>query len=486
MTTWHFTQSGGGRRWLAALVLVSLASSCAALAQPSSWTIPSSEDIRALLAKRMEHNGVGVVVGVIEPAGRRVVVYGRSGAADGRPLDGDALFQIGSISKTFVGLLLADMVLKGEVKLDDPASKYLPAGVKMPQRGRPITLVDLSLHVSGLPRMPTNFDLHGEPDPIEAYSVEDLYRFLSTYTPLREPGVRYEYSNLGVSLLGRLLGLRAGKEYEDLVKERVLIPLGMASTSVRLSPEQLKRVAPGHEKDLLPVHSPEMRTLYPSGSMRSSANDLLNYLAAYLGYRDTPLKQAMAYQLTVPSVPVSQTPQVPSAPQQGLGMKFRQAEGRALVYHDGDKDGYRNVIAFDRERRIGVVVLENARTDDLPQALARHLLTGEPLSLAPPAVPVRAFARIDTAVLDCYEGEYRFDESRLFRVARKQDYLLIDDVGNGPEPFFAKSAREFGMRVDSPEVVFRTDAAGKVIGMTLYPRGRNAPTSPLEGVRVER
>jgi serine-type D-Ala-D-Ala carboxypeptidase/endopeptidase len=484
------THSSARRRhappWLAALLLLTHAASGAALAQRPDWAIPSNEDIRALLAKRMEHNGVGVVVGVIEPAGRRVVAYGRSGAADGRPLDGDTIFQIGSVSKSFVALVLADMVLKGEVKLDDPAAKYLPAGVKMPQRGRPITLVDLSLHMSGLPRMPTNFDLRGQPDPIEAYSVEDLYRFLSTYVPLRAPGVSYEYSNLGASLLGRLLGLRVGKEYEELVKERVLAPLGMTSTSVHLSSQQMKRLAPGHSRDLLPMHSPEMKTLYPSGSLRSSANDLLRFLAANLGYQDTPLKRAMTFQLTVPTVPATTGPQVPGAPQQTLGWKLRHSMGRALVYHDGDKDGYRAVIAFDPERRTGVVVLANALTDDAPQPLARHLLTGEPMSPPPPAMAARAFARFDDALLDSYEGEYRVGDSHLFRVARRRDHLLIDEVSRGPEEYFAESPRDFITRADKRTITFRTNAAGKVTGMAMYPRGRGVSDEPLEGVRVER
>ena len=475
--------------WRTALVLASLiACSWASAQQQPAWAIPSNEDIRALLAKRMEHNGVGVVVGVIEPAGRRVVAYGKSGAADGRPLDGDTLFQIGSVSKTFVGLVLADMVLKGEVKLDDPAAKYLPAGVKMPQRGRPITLVDLQLNVSGLPRMPTNFNVHGEPDPIEAYSVQELYQFLSTYTPTREPGVSFEYSNVGVSVLGRLLGLRAGKEYEDLVKERVLLPLGMTSTSVHLSAEQLKRVVPGHAKDLLPVHSPEMKTLYPSGSMRSSANDLLNFLEANLGYRKTLLEQAMQFQMRVPTVPATQGPQVPGAPQEGLGWRFRETMGRSLTYHDGDKDGYRAVMAFDRERRTGVVVLANALTEDPPQALARHLLTGETMAPAPPPVAVGKFVPLESALLDSYEGEYRFEDLGVFKVARQRDHLYIDNVGRGsPEPYFAEGPRDFRMRAEKPEVSFRTDAAGKVTGLTYYPRGRRVSDPPsLEAARVGR
>src|SRR5688572_24477142 len=192
------------------------------------WTIPSNDTIRKLLAERMAHNGVGVVVGIIEPAGRRVVVYGKSAASNDRPLDGDTVFQIGSVTKVFTGLLLADMVQRGEVKVDDPASKYLPSGVRMPERGRPITLIDLSKHWSGLPSMPTNFSLDARPNPYEAYSVEELYQFLSSYELPREPG-KQEYSNLGVALLGRLLARHAGMEYEELLKQRALAPLGLSS-----------------------------------------------------------------------------------------------------------------------------------------------------------------------------------------------------------------------------------------------------------------
>jgi CubicO group peptidase (beta-lactamase class C family) len=195
VTTRYFARRASQALWCSCILLTALViTSCAlaqqatgALTQPVSpapiqdWSIPSDDELRAFLAKRMEHNGVGIVIGVIEPAGRRVVAYGRSGIPDARALDGDTIFLIGSVSKTFVGLVLADMVDRGEVKLDDPASKFLPPGVKMPQRGRPITLADLSTHTSGLPVWPTNINMLAEPDPIEAYTVQDLYRFLSTY-----------------------------------------------------------------------------------------------------------------------------------------------------------------------------------------------------------------------------------------------------------------------------------------------------------------
>lgn len=425
----------------------------------------------------MANNGVGVVIGVIEPAGRRVVAYGRSGT--GRPLDGDTIFLVGSVSKSFVGLLLADMRRRGEVKLDDPAASLLPPGVKMPQRGRPITLADLSTHTSGLPALPDNIDLRAEPDPLEAYTVQDLYRFLSTYTPSREPGGTPEYSNLGTSLLGRLLGLRAGKEYKDLLEERVLRPLGMDSTAIQLSREQLERLALGHDKDLQPTYTTEMKTLYPAGSLRSSANDLLKYLAANLGYVDTPLEEAMLDQRSAVRVRRGADPS-----EFALGWIVRRVRGHEIFYHDGGKQGYRSIVAFDPKRRLGVVVLANARSDESLPAWSRYLLTGAPLPPPPAPYPVKKFVSIDPFTLDKYAGEYRLANGEaLIRVVRRRDYLLVDDGSGAPAEMFAETLRDFGMRVESLQVAFRTDGKGNVIGLTRYPRGK-AGGQADEAVRV--
>jgi CubicO group peptidase (beta-lactamase class C family) len=457
-----------------------------ALATPASpapvegWSVPSDDALRAFLAQRMAHNGVGVVIGVIEPAGRRVVAYGRSGTPDERPLDGDTIFLIGSVSKSFVGLVFADMIRRGEVKLDDPASKLLQRGVKMPRRGRPITLADLSTHTSGLPAWPTNIDLLAEPDPMEAYTVQDLYRFLSTYTPSREPGGVPQYSNLGVSLLGRLLGLRAGKEYKALLDERVLRPLGMRSTAIQLSPEQLKRLAFGHDKDLQPTYTAETKTLYPSGALRSSANDLLTYLAANLGYVDTPLVEAMRYQRSAVRVRRGADPS-----EFALGWIVRRVRGHEIFYHDGGKQGYRSIVAFDPERRIGVVVLANARTDESLPLWSRYLLTGEPLPPPPPPYPVRQFVSVDPFLLDGYAGRYRLvKDGTSINVVRRRDYLLVDDGSGSPAEVFSQSLQDFSARVERLQITFRTDTNGNVVGLTWYPRGKaDGPSEEATRVR---
>src|SRR5579862_6898917 len=252
----------------------------------------SSGEIREILVKRIDQQkqSVGIVVGVIEPAGRRVVAYGNLANGDPRPVDGDTIFEIGSISKVFTSLLLADMVSRKEVALDDLATAYLPENVRMPElSGKSITLLDLSTHSSGLPRVPGNLKPKDPANPYADYSVDDLYQFLSGYELTRDPGSEVEYSNLGAGLLGHLLAYRAGTDYESLVRTRITGPLGMPATGITLSPSMEQRMATGHNGMLAPVANWDFRALAGAGALRSSANDMLTFLEAFLGYKESPL-----------------------------------------------------------------------------------------------------------------------------------------------------------------------------------------------------
>ena len=441
--------------------------SAAAQAPDPAWKIPSNEEIRALLAQRMAHNGVGMVIAVIEPEGRRIVVHGKSGAANGRPLDGDTIFQIGSVTKAFTALLLADMAQRGEVALDDPAQKFLPPGVRMPERGRPITLFDLAMHTSGLPSMPTNYSLRGEPEPYAAYTVEQLYDFLGSYPLERTPGEKAAYSNLGVALLGHLLARRAGIEYEALLKQRVLKPLGMRSTAITLTPRQSKRLAPGHDRYLQPVITWEMRTLPASGSLRSSANDLLNFLAAYLDYRDTPLKPAMSLQLSS---------RVPARNAARLGWASWKSGDVEIFMIDGGKEGYRSVVAFNPKARTGVVLLANARTDERLEPIAAHLLAGRALPPAIRAPSPRTIVTPDRHVLEAYEGRYQLKPDTIIAVVSKDGHLVVDLGNDCCAVFSAVSDRDFFRNTGAEEITFQVDA-GRVTGLNFFGKGREAGTS---------
>ena len=244
------------KRCLGSFVFAMAVAVLAAAAPPVDSPIPSDSEIRKILTERIDaqRRGVGIVVGVIEPAGRRVVSYGRFQAGDPRPLNGDTVFEIGSVTKVFTALLLADMVQRGEAAMDDPVSKYLPPEIKVPERdGRLITLQDLATHSSGLPRLPTNLTPKDPANPYADYSVEQLYEFLPTYELTRDIGSKYEYSNLGGGLLGHVLARGAGMDYEALVRSRICELLGMDSTRIRLSPEMKTRLASGHNAELAPV-----------------------------------------------------------------------------------------------------------------------------------------------------------------------------------------------------------------------------------------
>jgi D-alanyl-D-alanine-carboxypeptidase/D-alanyl-D-alanine-endopeptidase len=215
--------------------------------------LPADPEIRAILANRIDvqHKGEAIVVGIVTKKGRHVVPYGRFDGDDPRVSDGETVFEIGSISKVYTGLLLCDMVQHHEVSFSDPVAKYLPPSVQIPSRnGKQITLLELAMHTSGLPRMPSNFNPKDPSNPYADYTVEQMYDFLSHYQLTRDPGAKYEYSNLGAGLLGHALALGAGTDYETLLRTRVTGPLHMNHTAIELTQEMKANLAPGHTEAL--------------------------------------------------------------------------------------------------------------------------------------------------------------------------------------------------------------------------------------------
>jgi D-alanyl-D-alanine-carboxypeptidase/D-alanyl-D-alanine-endopeptidase len=437
---------------LGSMLAASLGAQAAGSAGRAPWTLPDDASIRQVLTGRMRDHGVGIVAGVISREGQRVVAVGRSGGPDNPPLDAETVFQIGSVTKVFTGLLLADMSLRGEVGLEQSAASLLPAGVAMPFRGRPITLLDLSKHWSALPSMPTNFALEGQPDPYAAYTERQLYAFLSSYELPREPG-RQEYSNLGVALLGHLIARRVGTGYEPLLRERILTPLGLRSTSIVLTADQRARLAPGHDRFRQPVETWELRAMPASGSLRSTANDLLRLLAFNLGLLESPLRPAMLLQRT---------------PGRAIGWGRSMLGGEGVYGHEGGKEGYRSAVLFHPDRQIGVVVLSNTRTDESPMVIARHILYGgDPMPPLGPA-PIRpTLARLAASELDAYAGAYRVDSSGTVRVLRRDDHLLVNELGGGVATFFPVGNDAFVPNTDSGTLVFGRDARGRVTTLTI-------------------
>ena len=165
---------------------------------PAAAQTDSQQATRDILKERIEvgRQSVGMVAVTLQAGHREMVTYGHAGTPDDRPLDMESVFEIGSITKVFTALLLADMVQRREGALDDPVASLLPAGAKIPEKGKPITLLDLATYTSGLPRMPGNFRPGASNNPFADYTTAMMMEFLASYELKVEPGSHYEYANL--------------------------------------------------------------------------------------------------------------------------------------------------------------------------------------------------------------------------------------------------------------------------------------------------
>lgn len=438
----------------------------------------STDEIREILIERIDQQkqAVGIVVGLIEPNGRRVVAHGNFASGDPRTPDGDTIFEIGSISKVFTSLLLADMVDRREVTLADAAARYLPEHVRMPDRsGKAITLLDLSTHTSGLPNLPGNLKPKDPLNPYADYSVDDLCQFLAGYTLPRDPGSEFEYSNLGAGLLGHVLALRAGTDYESLIRRRITQPLGMPDTGITLSSSMQQRTAHGHNEVLAPVGHWDLGALAGAGGLRSSANDMLTFLEAFLGYRETPLAPAMKSMLEVRR-PAGRTRLV----EVGLGWHILGES----AWHNGGTGGFRSFVGYDPKAGSGVVVLSNASTLSGVDDIGGHVWNPR-IPLASPEPPRRRTEiHIDPRLLDFYTGRYQLAPNRILEITRDGERLFAQVFAQaivGPRfEMFAESEKRFFVKVTGSQIVFETGTDGRATSLMMH----RADREPMSAVRL--
>lgn len=443
-------------------------------------TAPALADaeIRRILTDRIDvqRQSVGVVVGLLEGSTRRVVAHGALAKGDSRRLDGNTVFEIGSVTKVFTALLLADAVVRGEVNLTDPVSRFLPTAVTMPVRGRAITLEDLATHTSGLPRLPTNLMPADATNPYADYGVDRLYAFLSGYALPRDVGASYEYSNLGGGLLGHVLAHRAGMTYEALVETRITRPLGMTSTRIALSPELTGRLASGHGPALEPASNWDLPTLAGAGALRSTTNDMVTFLAAAMGVTPSPLAKAFASMTGSPRS--TSTPNLQIA----LGWHVLTTNGGSIVWHNGGTGGYRSFIGFDPKRGIGAVALSNAGTAAGVDDIGRHLIdTRLPLAVPPPPPTVRTAVAVSSAVLDGLVGRFQLAPAVVVSVTRKGDSLFVQLTGQPEFEMFPESHTRFFLKVVDAQITFETDASGQATAAILHQMGRNQRAPRIGG-----
>ncbi len=463
-----------------ALLALSITAPRAAHAQqqpapPAAPRAPLSDaEIRAIIEQRVaEKRSAGIVVGVLDSDGRaRFVAAGTPGP--GRPpLDSNTVFEIGSITKAFTGTLLAALAEEGKVRLDDPVQKYLPDSVRMPARnGKPITLALLAEQRSGLPRLPDNMRPANAANPYADYSVSQLYQFLSNHQLTRDPGETWEYSNLGVGLLGHVLARATGKSYEELVRERVLAPLKMTHTSIALTPWMRDHLAIGHDPQGQVVANWDLPTLAGAGALRSTALDMLKFVDANLHPERGPLGRAMA---------LAQRERAAAAPPMAIGLTWliMRAGADTIVWHNGGTGGYRSFVGFVPSRKVGVVVLTNsggAGADDI----GMHLLNRDlPLAPKPAPVPQRTAIELAPDVLARYVGKYQLAPNFILDISVRDGALHVQPTGQPMLRLWPESETRFFLKEVDAQISFERDAAGAVTGAVLHQNGRDVPGKRL-------
>ena len=308
-----------------------------------------------------------IVVGTVSPDGTQISGYGNISNFNSTKVDGNTVFDIASISKTFVAIILADMVNQGLVNLNDPIEKYLPVDrVVVPSyNGHQITLEHLATHTSGLPDFPAGWIRN------QSYTTQQVYDFVSNATLSSKPGIKASDSDIGMGILGHVLSLRAGVSFDQLVKDRILNVLAMDSNGMRINssgisvPEDIKsRYAKGHiaGKEVNLEFIPE--TIQSAGAMYSTANDLLKFLSANIGLIQTKLND-----------PIQETDLIRHSFGQssdnkslkdyiGLGWTVTTDFGKEVIWHTGSIDGYTSIIGFNPSKQIGLVILCGCNYND--------------------------------------------------------------------------------------------------------------------------
>ena len=444
-------------------------------------------ELASLLKERVELQrwATGIVLGITTPEGHRVVAYGRFGLADARPVSGDTVFEIASITKIFTSLLLADMANSGEVSMHAPVAGCLGSDIKLPTRGgKQITFIDLATHTSGLPLRPSN--LAAQPRPGEgnipgkyaAYTRAQMYQGLAAFQLDRDIGSDFEYSNWGFGLLGDSLAGCAKVSYDSAIRSRITQPLGMPDTMRQLSASMQIRAATGYDEKFQPVaHESVGEALEGAGGLFSTAHDLLVFLDAFLGRKPSKLDPAITSMLDerrsagYPELDIGLGWRIETLGGAELNSRTRQM----IVWSNGRSDGFRSFIGFNPRTKIGVVALANAASNLGAEDIARVVLGST-------EQPVRFHRRIklSAAVLDRYVGRYRFDDGAVTTFVRDGTQLVSHRSDGGGNLLYPETQTAFYPQDVEVRIEFDPPVAGKSPSLTLLQDGVSYKAKRME------
>jgi CubicO group peptidase (beta-lactamase class C family) len=315
--------------------------------------------LEALVRKELDSaREASLAIGVVSKDGKSVTSYFNEIFDGVQP--GDYVFEIGSTTKTFTSLLLAILVKEGKVSLDDPVKNYKPGYEKaLSLNGKDITFRHLAVHRSGLPRedmkklrQRIKENKEEKDNPFKYFTEADLHEFYTNHQPKREVEKKWQYSNIGIGLLGNTLAEIEEMPFEDAVRTRILEPLGMDDTFITGTPEQNSRYVKAYNKKGERVPPIELAAINGAGALKSTLNDMLIYLEHQTGLTDSHLKEAI--ELTHQIHGKTSAKKI----KMGLGWMIEEKKWSQypVIHHGGTTIGFHTYCAFIKEIQAGVVI----------------------------------------------------------------------------------------------------------------------------------
>jgi D-alanyl-D-alanine carboxypeptidase len=415
-----------------------------------------------LLERTYPADGPGAVVLVAR--GDTVLYRAARGLADvdGRvPLRPEALFRIGSMTKQLTAAGLLTLVEAGRLRLDDPLSRYLPGY----PGGATIAVRQLLDHTSGIKSFTTIPGYLGAPFQRDL-STAQLIEVFAHQPRDFEPGTSWAYNNSGYVLVGAIIEAITGRPWHELLRERLLRPLGMSHTGHALDPDLAGRVVRGYSYDgdrVVPARPMSMTQAHAAGGLVSNVDDLLVWNRAL---HEGKVLGPQSYAAMI-------TPRGPAAEpgvRYGFGLVSSTVRGQPMLRHGGTLPGFKVELVYVPGPDITVVVLENddaKGTGDDDEALARRLAA---LALGDPYPPVRAVP-VPATVLAAAEGVYRFDGG-VTRVLRVVDGQLTARRGHGALAVLTPIASDDFLGVDGfDRLRLERDGQGAIVGLRVFRGG---------------
>jgi CubicO group peptidase (beta-lactamase class C family) len=451
------------RSFLLCIVLTISASACVLrvdAAAPADNSL--SVRVKRLAQPWIDANKVvGISIGFLKDGRSHTVHLGQTNDQGNTP-DDDTVYEIGSASKVFTGILLADAVVRGSVRLNQPVQDLLPEGVTMPVwKGRVITPADLSVHRSALPRIAGNMPMSKRDDPYADYSSSLALAFLNTHKLRHSPGTKHEYSNLGTALLGYLIAEQAKVDYDDLLQQRISQPLGMSATRVRPDAAMKAHLTTPHVAVGQPTKVWDFSDMPGAGGILSSTHDMLLFAEANISPPDNMTGKAIELAWK------KHRNRDSTGPAMGLGWHF--AGDDTTRWHNGQTGGSHSMVMINRERGLAVVVLANTGVMELDK-LAHNVMK----TMAGLDVKAQSFEktmRISDEVMQRYEGQYQLTPAFVFTVSVKRKQLIVGITNQPDQQVFPRSETEWFYKGVDATLKFQLDASGKCEALQLIQNG---------------